>query len=124
LRLYGAATVGLERLGNVSQRRLQTAGGIDVNSVGARGGSHSTHDAKRQSASCQHDAAPRPLIPACAGMSGKRDGGLLSSVRIVRVRIKQLLAVDLIVGDVLLAFRRNQVVDELLTEVFLDVRVL
>ena len=37
---------------------------------------------------------------------------------------QRLLAVDLVAGDVLLAFRRNQIIDELLAEFLLDVRML
>lgn len=43
-------------------------------------------------------------------------------VRVVSVRIEKLLAVDLVSGDDPLPFRRNQKVDELLAEVFLDAR--
>src|SRR5215468_12627650 len=39
-----------------------------------------------------------------------------SRVRVVRVRIEQLLAVDLVIGDGLLSLRRNEPVDEGLTE--------
>ena len=47
-----------------------------------------------------------------------------SGARVVGVRIEQLLAVDLVVGDLLLSFRRNQLVDELLAELLLHVRML
>src|SRR6185437_15250769 len=47
-----------------------------------------------------------------------------SGAVIVGVRIKQLLAIDLVVGDRFLSFGRHQPVDELLPEVFLDVRML
>ena len=40
------------------------------------------------------------------------------------VREEQLIAVDLVVGDRLLAFRRDQPVDKLLAEILLHVRVL
>ena len=46
-----------------------------------------------------------------------------SGVRVGRVRVEQLLAADLVAGDDVLTFRRNQEVDELLTEVFLDARI-
>src|SRR5215470_3994039 len=45
------------------------------------------------------------------------------SVRIVRVRIEQLLAVDLVIGDGLLSLRRNEPVDEGLTELLLYMRM-
>src|SRR5438874_7048366 len=46
-----------------------------------------------------------------------------SCIRIRRVGIEELLAVDLVVGDRLLAGRRDDPVDELLAELALDVRV-
>src|SRR5262249_43077238 len=55
---------------------------------------------------------------------GCRGIGRLSRVGIVCVRKKQLLAVDLVAGDGLLALRRPQRVDELLSEVFLHIRIL
>src|SRR5262245_30003648 len=49
---------------------------------------------------------------------------VLSGVGIVCVGKKQLLAIDLVVRDGLLALRRHQPVDELLSEVFLYIRML
>src|SRR6516165_85084 len=46
-----------------------------------------------------------------------------SRVRVVRVRIEQLLAVDLVIGDGLLSLRRNEPVDEGLTELLLYMRM-
>src|SRR6516165_2679842 len=46
-----------------------------------------------------------------------------SRVRVVRVRIEQLLAVDLVIGDGLLSLRRNEPVDEGLTEFLLYMRM-
>jgi hypothetical protein len=46
-----------------------------------------------------------------------------SSVRISGVRKKQLLAINLVVGDGLLALRRYQLVDEHLAQLFLHLRM-
>jgi hypothetical protein len=43
-----------------------------------------------------------------------------SSPRIISVRIEQLRAVDLVIGDVPLPFGRDQVIDELLAELVPD----
>src|SRR5204862_5535675 len=47
-----------------------------------------------------------------------------SRVRAAGIRIKQLLAVDLVAGNDLLALRRDQPIDELLPQLFLHGRVL
>src|SRR5260221_9738741 len=59
----------------------------------------------------------RALIPA----ESRR--GNASRVRVVRVRIEQLLAVDLVIGDGVLSLRRNEPVDEGLTEFCLYMRM-
>src|SRR5260221_10214273 len=59
----------------------------------------------------------RALIPA----ESRR--GHASRVRVVRVRIEQLLAVDLVIGDGVLSLRRNEPVDEGLTEFCLYMRM-
>src|SRR5829696_7734067 len=46
------------------------------------------------------------------------------SARIAGVRIEQLLTVDLVIGNGFLTFGRQQPVDELLAQFFLDMRVL
>src|SRR5450759_1758204 len=56
--------------------------------------------------------------------AGRGEEACASRAVIVGVRVKQLLAVDLVVGDVLLPFRRDQVVDELLAELLLHVDML
>src|SRR5689334_18342390 len=43
---------------------------------------------------------------------------------VVGIRIEQLLAVDLIAGNVFLALRGDQVIDELLAEILLHIRML
>src|SRR5207248_3180410 len=47
-----------------------------------------------------------------------------SGARYVRVGKEQLLAVDLVTGDRSLAFRRDQPIDELLTQIGLHARML
>src|SRR5205085_5794833 len=50
--------------------------------------------------------------------------GYASRIRAAGIRIKQLLAVDLVAGDRILALRRNQPVDELLSQPRLHGRML
>src|SRR5262249_23013348 len=47
-----------------------------------------------------------------------------SCARIIGIRIEQLLAFDLVIGDRLLTVRRNEPVDKLLAEVLFHVRML
>src|SRR5262249_55791778 len=54
----------------------------------------------------------------------QRQFSMRSRPWIVSVRIEQLRAVDLVVGDVPLSFRRHQIIDELLPELLFHVRML
>jgi hypothetical protein len=56
--------------------------------------------------------------------AGRGEEACASRAVVVGVRIEQLLAIDLVVGDRLLPFRRHQPVDELLAELLLHVRIL
>src|ERR1700676_3417973 len=74
-------------------------------------------------------ARPSPLVSATSlGLSVQHSSPTQDMVNLTgkrsSVRIEQLVAVDLVVADVLLPFRRDQILDELLTELFLDVWML
>ena len=72
------------------------------------------------------EAQSKPLYSAWMGwpVFGETSPPPPSRTRVAGIWVEQLLAVDLIVGDRLLAFRRHQPIDELLAEVLLYVRML
>jgi hypothetical protein len=47
-----------------------------------------------------------------------------SRSRVIGIRMEQLLTADLVIGDIVLSIKRDQIVDELLTHPLLYVRML